>query len=121
MPALPQDAEPIFKDGQPGWIVGYDSTIADGDFADILLEDGRETYVRLPDYGRRITPRVDEPQAQRIAADYNFNTAGIRAAYDRWHTGCFSREPFAPTRARQLLRALDIAIERQGALAEAAE
>lgn len=58
MIALPLGAEPIFKDGKPGWIVGYETTISDGDFADIVLEDGRETYVRLPDNGRRITPRV---------------------------------------------------------------
>lgn len=46
---------PILKDGKPGWIVGYEKTISDGDFADVVMEDGRETFVRLPDYGQRIT------------------------------------------------------------------
>lgn len=58
MRAIPSDAVPIFKDGKPGWIVGYETTVGDGDFADIVLEDGRETYVRLPDRGGRIAPRV---------------------------------------------------------------
>jgi hypothetical protein len=49
---------PIYKDGEPGWLVGTDTTISDGDFADIEMLDGRETFVRLPDYGRRITPRT---------------------------------------------------------------
>ena len=49
---------PIFKDGKPGWIVGYADTISDSGFADIVLVCGRETFVRLPDYGRRITPRA---------------------------------------------------------------
>jgi hypothetical protein len=56
-PQIPADAIPIYKDGKPGWIVHFEETISDGDFADIVLEDGRETYVRLPDYGNRITPR----------------------------------------------------------------
>lgn len=51
---------PIFKDGKPGWITGYDTTISDGDFADITLECGRETFVRLPDYGGRIQRRGAE-------------------------------------------------------------
>lgn len=49
---------PIFKDGNPGWIVGYYSDF-ERDYVDIDLVDGRQTFVLLPDYGKRITPRVE--------------------------------------------------------------
>lgn len=62
-----------------------------------------------------------EREAERVAAVHGFDTAALRREIDRWSTGCFSREPFAPTRIRQLTRALDIAIAKQGARAEAAE
>ena len=65
-PAPTELRTPIFKDGLPGWLTGYDTTISDGDFADIEMEDGRQTFVRLPDYGGRITPR--ETQTQKVAA-----------------------------------------------------
>lgn len=57
-----------------------------------------------------------EAQAQRVARDYNYNTASIRAALDRWTTGPFSAPAWRGIRAariRQLTRALDIAIGRQ--------
>lgn len=56
-----------------------------------------------------------EKQAQRAAEQHNFNTAVIRQQLHRWEAGCFSREPFAPIRARQLRRALDIAIAHHDA------
>ncbi|MCA1831200.1 MAG: hypothetical protein LC750_00370 [Actinobacteria bacterium] len=64
-----------------------------------------------------------EQQAQRTAKDHNYNTAVIRQHLHRWEFGCFS--DMAPdvraVRIRQLHRALDIAVDHHGALAEAAE
>lgn len=48
---------PIFKDGAPGWLLVGEAATLDGDFFDIEMCDGRATFVRAPDYGRRITPR----------------------------------------------------------------
>ena len=64
-----------------------------------------------------------EKQAERVAEDHNYNTATIRAALDRWTSGCFDGPHYGEIRTariRQLTRALDIAIERH-ALAVAAE
>lgn len=71
-----------------------------------------------------------EAQAQRVAKDYDYNTASIRAALHRWTSGCFSPPNIAlaaaspdyrAARIRQLTRALDISIERHGSAAVAAE
>jgi len=62
-----------------------------------------------------------EQIAQDLAATHGYDTAALRRGLHRWDAGCFSGRPFAKTRARQLGRALDIAIERAGAPALAAE
>src|SRR5688572_13478569 len=95
---------PIFKDGKPGWIVAYDSTIRDGDFADILMEDGRETYVRLPDYGRRITPRVVEPVTLRDAVTEGADA--LTEALDRDSRGKHPEAREIVKQTRELLRAV---------------
>lgn len=64
-----------------------------------------------------------EREAQRVAADYGFNTATIRQALHRWEAGCFSgaeHGSLRTARIRQLTRALDIACEHH-AMAGAAE
>lgn len=64
-----------------------------------------------------------EDEARRVAQDYDFNTASIRHALDRWTSGCFSdagHRDIRANRIRQLTRALDIAIEHH-AMRTAAE
>lgn len=53
-----------------------------------------------------------EARAQEVAAQYTFNPTTIRAAYDRWNTGGFSKQVAAPVQRRIHLRALDIALAR---------
>lgn len=63
-----------------------------------------------------LTAELEEERAQRVAADYNFNTGALRAALDRWQTGCFSgadAPDYRAARVRQLSRALDIAVDRR--------
>lgn len=65
-----------------------------------------------------------ERAAQRVAADYGYGTASIRAALHRWQSGCFSAVPCRDIRAqrvRELGRALDISIAWHGAASIAAE
>lgn len=54
---------PIFKDGRPGWIVGDETTVSDGDFFDIELDDGTLTFARS---AVSLTPR--EVTAEERAA-----------------------------------------------------
>jgi hypothetical protein len=71
-----------------------------------------------------INERERERQAQRVAADFNYNTAAIRGALHRWQYGCFStrNDPaYRAARIRQLTRALDIAIAHHNPMATAAE
>jgi hypothetical protein len=91
----------------------------------------RRTLDRLREQGDAGCLAIEEMQAewreaaaQRVANDYDHNTASIRAALHRWQAGCFSTEAYRDIRAnriRELTRALDIAIEWQGAAAVAAE
>jgi hypothetical protein len=62
-----------------------------------------------------------ENEAQRLAAIHGYDTAALAREFHRFDSGCFSRQPFARTRARQLARAIEIACERRDAQLQAAE
>lgn len=64
--------------------------------------------------------QIAETQARRLAETHGYDTAALRREYDRFATGSFSRTHGAAARARQLLRAIDIACERQDEIAVAA-
>jgi hypothetical protein len=62
-----------------------------------------------------------EREAQRLAATHGYDTAALSREFHRFDSGCFSRQPFARTRARQLRRAIEIAGARKTEKLEAAE
>ena len=62
-----------------------------------------------------------EREAQRLAATHGYDTAALSREFHRFDLGCFSRQPFARTRARQLRRAIEIACARRDDEIEAAE
>ena len=62
-----------------------------------------------------------EREAQRLAASHGYDTAALSREFHRFDAGCFSRQPFARTRARQLRRAIEIACAHRDDEMEAAE
>ena len=62
-----------------------------------------------------------EREAQRLAATHGYDTAALSREFHRFDSGCFSRQPFARTRARQLRRAIEIAGARRDDELKAAE
>ena len=54
-----------------------------------------------------------EREAHRLAAMHGYDTAALGREFHRFDSGCFSRQPFARTRARQLHRAIEIACARR--------
>jgi hypothetical protein len=62
-----------------------------------------------------------EREAQRLAETHGYDTAALSREFHRFDSGCFSRQPFARTRARQLRRAIEIACARKDDGLEAAE
>jgi hypothetical protein len=62
-----------------------------------------------------------EHEAQRLAAAHGYDTAALSREFHRFDSGCFSRQPFARTRARRLRRAIEIACARRDDEIEAAE
>ena len=62
-----------------------------------------------------------EREAQRLAAAHGYDTAALSREFHRFDSGCFSRQPFARTRARQLRRAIEIACAHKGDEMEPAE
>ena len=62
-----------------------------------------------------------EREAQRLAASHGYDTAALSREFHRFDAGCFSRQPFARTRARQLRRAIEIACAHRDDEIEAAE
>jgi hypothetical protein len=57
-----------------------------------------------------------EKEALRLADIHGYDTAALSREFHRFDSGCFSRQPFARTRARQLRRAIEIACERKDQL-----
>ena len=64
---------------------------------------------------------LGEREARRLAATHGYDTAALSREFHRFDSGCFSRQPFARTRARQLRRAIEIACARRDDEMEAAE
>ena len=58
-----QEGDRVAKDGRPGTITGFYSEVGGDAFVDIRLDCGKETYVRLPDYGGRVQRLVREGAA----------------------------------------------------------
>jgi NAD(P)H-hydrate repair Nnr-like enzyme with NAD(P)H-hydrate dehydratase domain len=74
----------------------------------------------LAEVAAEMLAETHEREAQRVAKDYDYNTASLRSALHRWTAGCFAPANIAlcaaapdyrAARIRQLTRALDIAIE----------
>ena len=62
-----------------------------------------------------------EREAQRLAETHGYDTAALSREFRRFDSGCFSTQPFARTRARQLRRAIEIACAHRDGEMEAAE
>lgn len=71
----------------------------------------RRNLDRMAAQGDAGCASIEQWQAEQAAERHGYNTAVLRQHLHRWEAGCFSREPYAPTRVRVLRRALDIAIE----------
>ena len=65
--------------------------------------------------------QLREAEARRLAETHGYDTAALAREFHRFDSGCFSRQPFARTRARQLRRAIEIACARKDDGLEAAE
>ena len=62
-----------------------------------------------------------EREARRLAATHGYDTAALSREFHRFDSGCFSKQPFARTRARQLRRAIEIACAHKAEELDAAE
>ena len=68
-----------------------------------------------------VVAELREKEAQRLAEIHGYDTAALAREFHRFDSGCFSRQPFARTRARQLRRAIEIACAQKDDGLEAAE
>ena len=86
----------------------------------IWLRERREGQARGYAAVNDFVAALRETEAQRLAEIHGYDIAALAREFHRFDSGCFSRQPFAKTRARQLRRAIEIACARRDRL-EAAE
>jgi len=80
---------------------------------------GKAAHADLP---QSTTSSATWASARRgLAATHGYDTVALSREFHRFDSECFSTQPFARTRARQLRRAIEIACAHRGDEWEAAE